>query len=60
MLEEANLLGAVELTVVHDDFDPESVTLQSISGGWPMVLASLKSFLETDEALRPSSQGAAR
>lgn len=45
----------VKLTVVHDDFDPGSVTLESVSGGWPMVLSSLKSLLETEESLMPSS-----
>jgi uncharacterized protein YndB with AHSA1/START domain/DNA-binding transcriptional ArsR family regulator len=41
----------VKLTVVHDDFDPGSTMLESVSGGWPMVLASLKSLLETGEPL---------
>jgi hypothetical protein len=27
------------------------VTLRNISGGWPMVVASLKSLLETGHAL---------
>ncbi len=43
----------VKLTVVHEDFDPGSATLESVSGGWPIVLSSLKSLLETDEALAP-------
>ena len=42
----------VKLTVIHDGFDPGSVVLQSVSQGWPLVLASLKSLLETGEALR--------
>jgi uncharacterized protein YndB with AHSA1/START domain/DNA-binding transcriptional ArsR family regulator len=42
---------AVKLTVIHDDFDPGSKVLESISGGWPMILASLKTLLETGEAL---------
>jgi uncharacterized protein YndB with AHSA1/START domain len=41
----------VKLTVTHDDFDEGSKTFADISGGWPMVLASLKSFLETGHAL---------
>jgi uncharacterized protein YndB with AHSA1/START domain/DNA-binding transcriptional ArsR family regulator len=41
----------VKLTVVHDDFDPGSAMLESVSGGWPMILASLKTLLETGEAL---------
>lgn len=41
----------VRLTVIHDDFDPDSATLESVSSGWPMILASLKTLLETGEAL---------
>ena len=46
----------VKLTVTHDEFDEGGVTLRNISGGWPMVLASLKSLLETGHAIdiRPS------
>jgi DNA-binding transcriptional ArsR family regulator/uncharacterized protein YndB with AHSA1/START domain len=38
--------GQVKLTVVHDDFPPESAVRQLISGGWPWKLANLKSGLE--------------
>jgi len=41
----------VKLTVTHDDLDRDGKTLRDISGGWPMVLASLKSLLETGHAL---------
>jgi DNA-binding transcriptional ArsR family regulator/uncharacterized protein YndB with AHSA1/START domain len=41
----------VKLTVVHDDFDPGSAMLESISNGWPLILASLKTLLETGEVL---------
>jgi uncharacterized protein YndB with AHSA1/START domain len=41
----------VKLTVTHDELDEGGVTLRNISGGWPMVLASLKSLLETGHAL---------
>jgi uncharacterized protein YndB with AHSA1/START domain len=41
----------VKLTVTHDDFDEGSKTFTDISGGWPMVMASLKSLLETGHAL---------
>ena len=41
----------VKLTVRHDDFDEDSKTFSDISGGWPMVMASLKSLLETGHAL---------
>jgi len=40
----------VKLTVVHDHFEPESVVAQMVSKGWPMVISSLKSLLETGEA----------
>jgi DNA-binding transcriptional ArsR family regulator/uncharacterized protein YndB with AHSA1/START domain len=46
--------GVCKLTVVHDGFEPGSEVLRSVSGGWPAVLASLKTFLETGSAL-PSS-----
>jgi uncharacterized protein YndB with AHSA1/START domain/DNA-binding transcriptional ArsR family regulator len=41
----------VLLTVVHDEFDEGSAVLEGVSAGWPKVLASLKSLLETDEPL---------
>ncbi len=43
--------GVVKLTVVHDGFEPGSNVLQGISEGWPAVLASLKTLLETGTAL---------
>jgi len=43
--------GGVKLTVVHADFDPGSAMLESISKGWPLILASLKTLLETGEPL---------
>ncbi|MBY0288823.1 MAG: metalloregulator ArsR/SmtB family transcription factor [Mycobacteriaceae bacterium] len=38
--------GQVKLTVIHDDFPPESTVRELISGGWPWKLANLKSELE--------------
>ena len=43
--------GAVKLTVTHEDFAEGSKVLPSISGGWPLVLSSLKSILETGQPL---------
>ena len=40
-----------KLTVVHDGFSPGSSVLQAISQGWPAVLSSLKTLLETGTAL---------
>lgn len=42
---------SVRLTVIHEIDRPESKLIKNVSGGWPLVLASLKSFLETGEAL---------
>ncbi|HEY1369223.1 MAG TPA: metalloregulator ArsR/SmtB family transcription factor [Gaiellaceae bacterium] len=41
----------VKLTVVHDDFEPESLVASMVSQGWPRVLSSLKTLLETGETL---------
>ena len=41
----------VRLTVTHDEFKPGSDMLRKISNGWPRVLSSPKSFLETGKPL---------
>jgi uncharacterized protein YndB with AHSA1/START domain len=41
----------IKLTVTHDNLDEGGVTLRNISGGWPMVIASLKSLLESGRVL---------
>ncbi|HEX5404938.1 MAG TPA: metalloregulator ArsR/SmtB family transcription factor [Pseudonocardiaceae bacterium] len=41
----------VKLTVVHDDFDAGSTILDGIRGGWPAILSSLKTLLETGVAM---------
>lgn len=38
--------GMVKLTVIHDDFPPESTVRELISGGWPWKLSNLKTALE--------------
>ncbi len=43
--------GIVKLTVTHGGFEEGSEVLAGISGGWPSILASLKSLLETGEPL---------
>jgi uncharacterized protein YndB with AHSA1/START domain len=48
-IEKAN--GVVRLTVLHDGFESESLVLEAIREGWPPLLSSLKTFLETGEAL---------
>jgi uncharacterized protein YndB with AHSA1/START domain len=41
--------GSTRLTVIHSDLDAEM--LRAISAGWPAVLSSLKTMLETGESL---------
>ncbi len=41
----------VKLTVLHDNFEEGSEVFKGISGGWPMILAGLKSLLETGKPL---------
>ena len=51
--------GLVKLTVTHDRLEPGSTMLRDISQGWPAVLSSLKSMLETGEPL-PKLWGGAK
>jgi uncharacterized protein YndB with AHSA1/START domain len=41
----------VRLTVTHDELEPGSEMQRKITQGWPRVLSSLKSLLETGRAL---------
>jgi len=41
----------VKLTITHFDFPEDSKIFPMISKGWPLVISSLKSFLETDKPL---------
>jgi hypothetical protein len=52
--ELVQLESQVQLTVTHDEFDEGSKVFETISGGWPRVLSSLKSFLETGQGLAKS------
>lgn len=45
----------VRLDVIHGDFKPGSDMVDKVAGGWPRVLSSLKSFLETGKALTAGS-----
>jgi uncharacterized protein YndB with AHSA1/START domain len=40
-----------QLTVTHDDFPENSATYPAVAGGWPKIIASLKSLLETGQPL---------
>lgn len=46
----------VKLTVIHEAAEPDSTVLSMVSGGWPQVLAALKTLLETGRA--PSESAA--
>ncbi len=41
----------VKLTVTHEMPRPGSKFIEAVSGGWPIILSSLKSLLETGESL---------
>ncbi|MFO0810115.1 MAG: SRPBCC family protein [Gemmataceae bacterium] len=41
----------VKFTVIHEMEKPDSKLIEGVSGGWPMILASLKSLIETGESL---------
>lgn len=43
--------GMVRLTVSHDDLVAGSGMANGVSKGWPIVLSSLKSYMETGEAI---------
>jgi uncharacterized protein YndB with AHSA1/START domain len=49
----------VKLTLTHEDFEDGSELLNGISRGWPAILSSLKSMLESGTALAipPSALG---
>jgi uncharacterized protein YndB with AHSA1/START domain len=53
-LEQAG--DVVKLTVPHQIDKDDSKLINAISGGWPMILASLKSLLETGESLEATRQ----
>ena len=46
--------GTVKLTLTHGGFAPGSMVLAAISEGWPAVVSSLKTLLETGSSLRTS------
>jgi len=45
------LEASVKLTVIHEMDKPGSKLIEATSGGWPHILCSLKSLLETGESL---------
>lgn len=42
---------AVKFTLIHEMERPDSKLIEGVSSGWPHILASLKSLLETGQAL---------
>lgn len=44
-------MGVTRLTVTHDELEPDSPMLHGVSAGWPMVLSSLKTLLESGAPL---------
>lgn len=48
-LEETE--NAVKFTLIHDQFEEENQTFASVSGGWPIVISGLKTYLETGKAI---------
>ncbi|HEX4145420.1 MAG TPA: SRPBCC family protein [Pirellulales bacterium] len=45
------LADSVKLTITHESDTPGSKLIEAVSQGWPMILASLKSLLETGQPL---------
>jgi len=43
--------GLVRLVIIHNSFKPGSDMAEKVSMGWPLVLSSLKSYLETGQAI---------
>lgn len=42
---------SVKLTILHEIEAPRSKFIEAVSGGWPKILSSLKSLLETGQPL---------
>jgi uncharacterized protein YndB with AHSA1/START domain len=55
--EIEKIKSTVCLTVTHDHFKPGSTMAGKVAGGWPRVLSSMKSFLETGKGLDVFSRG---
>jgi uncharacterized protein YndB with AHSA1/START domain len=47
-----------KLRIVHDSFPAGSVVFENIAQGWPWIIASLKTLLETGDALPDARPGA--
>ncbi|HEX4129091.1 MAG TPA: SRPBCC family protein [Pirellulales bacterium] len=47
---------AVKLTITHEMDRPDSKLIDGVSQGWPPILSSLKSLLETGDALEATKR----
>ena len=47
---------SVKLTVIHEMERGGSKLIDAVQGGWPMILSSLKSLLETGQALEETKR----
>ena len=47
---------SVKLTLTHENDKPDSQLIDAISSGWPHILASLKSLLETGKPLAETTK----
>lgn len=52
----APFMGSVRLSLRHDRLEHESIMHRGISEGWPIVLSSLKTMLETGTAMPMTDQ----
>jgi uncharacterized protein YndB with AHSA1/START domain len=43
--------GATKLVVMHEGFPQDSKVLPAISGGWPHILSSMKTYIESGAAM---------
>jgi uncharacterized protein YndB with AHSA1/START domain len=55
--ELARIEDMVKLTVTHEIDRTGSKLIQAVSGGWPIILSSLKSLIETGKALPQHKPG---
>jgi uncharacterized protein YndB with AHSA1/START domain len=51
---------STRLRLIHSELEPESRMLDGVTDGWPKVLSSLKSLLETGHALQISPKQSER
>jgi uncharacterized protein YndB with AHSA1/START domain len=52
-IEIESVPGQVKLTVLHEGFAEDSKVIGMISQGWPRIMSSLKSLMETGQVLAP-------